>query len=268
MTLTTADTSSSIEREMERLFPLPLTMMEAFMLADATPDYPMMCDVEMQFTGRIERRAFDEAVAVAMRRAPIFRSVVERDAKGRPQWSLTDRTPLVDWRPWGAPFGEEYDTLIDIERELPMRLYVREGAERSTVVMHLHHSGADGLGCFAFAEDFLAAYANASSPAPVVELRPFDPARLLTRGVASIAPSKGWQVVVDGWIGLREAIRFFWQRPQPLAPRSSVGANDASQLRPCAQRQQVGYIYQTCPDDVAAGLRSLAAERQVTLNGC
>jgi hypothetical protein len=145
MSIATADTAGIRSDEIAKLFPLPLSAFETFMVDDATVDYPMMCDMAIEFKGRIDRAGFDAALAVALARAPLFRSLLAYNSKGKPQWVLTDQQPKVDWAEYDVPFGDDYDVFVDLKRELSFRVYVREGEECSRVMFHFHHACSDGL---------------------------------------------------------------------------------------------------------------------------
>jgi hypothetical protein len=242
------------------MFPLPLSTMEWFMWADGRPEYPMMCDLELHFRGRVNRAAFDAGLAAAMDRAPLFRSLVEPRRKGPPVWVLTDRMPEVDWAPFGAPWGEKYDTLIDLTAEPGLRVYVREGHDRSAVRLHFHHACADGIGGYAFIEDFLAGYSQAFPDGAATRMRPLEPRRLVGRGDPGTAGRGVYRGIVDTLVGAREGARFFLQKPLPLAP---VEPSPASAT---AARRQVGFIAQSCPDEVAVGLRGAATAARVSVN--
>ena len=260
MSQVVASHETELETAFARMFPLPLTTIESFMFIDARPEYPMMCDLEMQFQGRIERAAFDAALAQAMARAPIFRSLVRPDEQGRLAWVLTEQQPPVDWAAWGESHGVDYDTLIDLTVEPGLRVYVRQGDERSSVLLHFHHACADGIGGFAFIEDFLAAYSSASPGAAAIELRPLDPERLPRRGNPGTDSRSLYRGLADALIGIREGARFFLQRPQPLAAPSNAPVAD------CPVRQQTGYLSQECPAELSAGLRCAASTLGVSVN--
>lgn len=243
-----------------RIFPLPLSTMEWFMWADGRPDYPMMCDLELCFRGRIDRAAFDAGLAAAMDRAPLFRALVEPRRKGPPAWGLTDRMPPVDWAPLGTPWGEKYDTLIDLTAEPGLRVYVREGHDRSTVRLHFHHACSDGIGGYAFIEDFLTGYSQVFPDGAAVSPRPLEPRRLLGRDDPGTAGRGVYRGVVDTLVGAREGARFFLQKPLPLAPVEPL----SSPAPP--ERRQVGFLAQACPDETAAGLRRAATAARVSVN--
>ena len=197
----TAQMSEELAGALEQIFPLPLATIESFMLADGRSEYPMMADLEMQFRGRIERGAFDAALAWAMARAPLFRSTIRREGK-RFVWQLTDQMPVVDWASFGTPLGDSYDRFIDLRHEPAFRVWVRDSDERSTVRLHFHHACADGIGGFAFIEDFLAGYALAQEQP--IKPRALKPERLVSRGTPSTEHRGIYRGIKDQFIGARE----------------------------------------------------------------
>ena len=56
----------SIKNSFGSVFPLPLTLLESFMVADSRPAYPMLADVELQFQGRLDRAALASALSFAV----------------------------------------------------------------------------------------------------------------------------------------------------------------------------------------------------------
>jgi hypothetical protein len=268
MSLAIADTAGIRSDEIAKLFPLPLSAFETFMVDDATVDYPMMCDMAIEFKGRIDRAGFDAALAVALARAPLFRSLLAYDAKGKPQWVLTDQQPRVHWADYDVPFGDDYDVFVDLKRELSFRVYVRAGEKRSRIMFHFHHACSDGLGAYALADDFLGAYHNAMTPDAPIELRPLKPELLLNRNNSEDKSIRGFRKIYDTWIGIREGIRFFFQKPLSLTPRTPDANLAPYDLTSTVQRprKQQSYIYELCPHDVAVALRKVAAENKCSLN--
>lgn len=240
------------------LFPLPLSTMEAFMLADARPLFPMMADLEMRFQGRIGRKAFDEALTVALERAPLFRSVAQVPRKGLAHWSPTEKEIPVAWSAEDEPLGPTYDAPLDLTREPGMRVYVRERSESSSVLLNFHHACSDGIGGFNFIEDFLAAYALACGD-DSVSLRPLQPQRLLGRGALGTDGRPVYRGLLDALIGAREGARFFLQRPAPLPAIQSPP-------RTAADRPRTRPLLGACSEEVTAGLRRAASLLKVNVN--
>src|SRR5690606_29222355 len=58
------------------LFPLPLTAFENYMLADDLPGQPMCFYLRLNFFGRLDQRALQAALRMAVARQPLFRARV------------------------------------------------------------------------------------------------------------------------------------------------------------------------------------------------
>ena len=227
------------------------------MVADARPSFPMMADLEMHFEGRIDRASFESALATALERAPLFRSLVHTTPRGS-HWIPTEEPVYVDWAESGTPLGPRYDAPLDLATEPGMRVFVREGAESSSVLLHFHHASSDGIGGFAFIEDFLAAYAIAAGDNSVT-MRRLEPQRLLGRGDLGTAGRSVYRGVIDALIGAREGARFFVQRPHPLPPMQSPPLSEAERPRNRA-------LLDSCSVEVTAGLRRAATLLQANVN--
>lgn len=255
----TAESTVDLEPVFARIFPLPLTTIESFMFTDAVPDFPMMADLELHFQGNIDRSAFDSALALALARAPLFRSVVQPH-HGKLSWVLTNVHPDVDWAPLGTPLGDQYDTLIDLTSSPAFRVWVRHGLERSTVRLHFHHACADAIGGFAFIEDLLAGYAMAFPDHQTIRLRPIEPERLSLRGNPGTDQRGVYRGMLDTMIGAREGLRFFLQKPVFLSrPVTSSGSDSED---PAA----TGFVTHSLGDSVTRGLRRAASAQGVSVN--
>lgn len=252
-------TQLDFNASLNKLFPLPLSPVEKFMFADGRPQYPMMCDAETRFQGTIERGPFAEALEFALNRAPMFRSLIEHDKKRGEIWRLTDQRPEVDWDDYGVPHVTCYDDLIDLRTNVGLRVYVRSGSERSTVMFHFHHACADGVGAFAFIEDFLTGYNNATPGAKPVTPRKLEPERLLDRCNSALENPTLTKGLSDVASGVASAFRFFAERPLPLT--SGLPA-----VTPDAERKQNGLITQSLSHETTVALRRFSSESKVTLN--
>ncbi|QDU92548.1 hypothetical protein [Lignipirellula cremea] len=247
-----------IPQAMQNLFPLPLSIIEEFMLADSRPQYPMMADLEMHFQGRIRREPFDAALAQALARAPLFQSVIQTGPKGARHWVRTEQPVPVIWGDENAPLDDAYDAPVDLTAEPGLRVYVRSGETSSSVLLHFHHACSDGMGAFAFIEDFLAAYAQACGDDSVA-MRPLEPERLRHRGALGTAGRSAYRGLVDTFIGAREGIRFFLQRPSPLPAIQDPPIAETARLRIRATNGR-------CSEETTAGLRKAATALNCTVN--
>ncbi len=256
MSLTTAPQVEFETPSFAGIFPLALTPMEAFMVADGRENYPMLCDIELQFQGSIERGAFDTALELALARNPLLRSLVERGRGGAPVWVPTDRTPAVDWADWDTPIAGQYGQFIDLARDIGFRIWVRHGSDKSRILFNFHHACCDGVGFMGFCEDFLAAYAAAVPGGVAVQPRPLNPESLKRRGLIGIPKRSGWQSIGDVFVGAAESIRFLLGAPLSLPAR----------VEPAAA---VGHVVSRChvfTGQTVVALRRLAGQGGATLN--
>jgi hypothetical protein len=240
------------------VFPLPLTAFEAFMLADARRDYPLVADMELTVAGKVDKAAFDSALAVAVARNPLFACVVEHRPGGAPVWVPTDRQPAVCWTSFDGPLEGGYGEFIDLAKEPGLRIWVRQGADRAKILLHYHHACSDGLGSFAFVEDLLAAYATATGEA--VEPRRLTPERLPRRGWASVPHRAFHQRLFDWLLVTLVSAKFLRDAPRPLA---GCGQQLGIQKLPSSGP---AFITRECPVALAEAVRRLARSASGTVN--
>lgn len=242
-----------------KFFPLPLTVVEKFMLLDGRDRYPMMCDIEVQLQGSVEQAPFEEALDFALQRAPFFRSIIQEDGSRGPCWHLTDRSPPVEWAEYGVPYEVGYDDLIDLRQTPGLRVYVRRGTVRSSILLHFHHATSDGVGSVSFVEDLLVAYHNATAGSRPVEPRRWEPHRLLHRCSSSLENPGLVRGLYDVYCGIRGAASFFAQRPLPLTVAKPP-------LQASASRKQNGFITQECSPEATRALRNATSRQNATVN--
>ncbi len=163
--------------------PIPLTTFERYMWAEV-PGSPMTALLQADFTGPLDRPAFEAAIAAALVEHPLLRATIDPSRKRRPTWiPRPDARPAFDWAGPDAPLaytdadGEE----IDLTREIGLRVWVRADESGGRVVFQLHHACTDGLGVLTFVLDVFRAYARQTDPAAPRPPRR-DPALLARRG--------------------------------------------------------------------------------------
>ena len=260
MSLAAASMPDTVDRPFESVFPLPLTPIEAFMAIDARPGYSWAVDMELRFRGCVDRGAFERALAVAVERNPLFTCRIDGGARGPYAWVPTDAKPSIAWLAESEDLGERYDAYVDLTAEPGLCVFVRQGEDRSRVLLHYHHACCDGIGGFSFVEDLLAAYAAAVGGEAIVAPRGLVPSRLVTRAQASVPYRTPWQQVGDSFVGLWEGLKLLFGRPQTIAA-PTTREPDAR-----AMGQQPAFISVTCSAEVKAGLRRVADEAGATTN--
>lgn len=215
-----------LKKQPANVFPLHLAPLDAFFCADDTPRHPMTSVIHLDFEGRMDREAFDEALEEALVRHPLLRALIRPAKGGRPCWvSAGSQRPLVDWGGWEegiqCPAGEG----IDLGTEVGLRFWIRRNEHSTRMTVQVHHACTDGTGVYRFLGDLLALYGLiVGGDGPLPELATTD-LRLL-RGrrarMAEHALAGGMSRFVAG--GLREAAHIFGKRIEPLAaprpPRS------------------------------------------------
>ncbi|HEX3871531.1 MAG TPA: hypothetical protein VHV77_13900, partial [Pirellulales bacterium] len=93
---------------------MPLTVLESFMVADSRAGYSMMCDVELDVRGTVDRGAFSAALAAALARNPLFTCHVERGPGGALAWVPSNDPPPVQWLSLDAPLDASYEAVADL----------------------------------------------------------------------------------------------------------------------------------------------------------
>ncbi len=207
------------------VFPLPLTAFEKYMLLDDRPDYPMTFPFRLRLSGEISRPIFESSFEEALSHHPLLCALVNRSAWRGPAWVLAEGSrPSVDWGLLGDAIGSPRGEKIDLNTEVGLRVWVRQGDGSAEVTFQFHHSCCDGIGALRFIGHLLAVYAaRVPSAGRCPKPWPTDPASLLGRGrfVADVAAGKGKQTRAI-WAGLRDAVRWVSRRPAPLCPNAPL----------------------------------------------
>ncbi|MEQ1829911.1 MAG: chromosome condensation protein, partial [Pirellula sp.] len=125
----------------KRLFPLYFSPIESLFIADDRPDYPMAFIVQMTFTGMVNRAAFESALPAALARHPLLKSHRQLAKRGLPCWvPAPDTMPFVNWGKEGDPVDLPHGESINLEFEVGLRIWLREGSGTTMMTMQFHHS--------------------------------------------------------------------------------------------------------------------------------
>jgi hypothetical protein len=208
----------------QRIFPLHLSPIETFMLADEQPGYPMTFVIQLRLAGSIERGPWEAALAEALHRHPLLAALIKPGKRDLPCWMpAKDQPPEVHWASEGTPIVCPDEERIDLAREVGLRVWVRQGPQRATVVLHFHHACCDGTGAYRFIGDLLALYGIRTAAADQrPELGPLDAKLLRTRSQRSLgATTRTWRLTR---LALAEAWKILAGRPRPLEPPASAAA--------------------------------------------
>ena len=240
----------------QRVFPLHLSPMESFMLADDQPGYPMTFVVHLQLAGQIDRPAFEAAVAEALQRHPLLRALIHTMKGGLPCWvPLSDPRPAIDWTSDATPANCSTDRPIDLGREIGLRIWCRQGAERATVTFQFHHACTDGTGAYRFIGDCLAGYGvRTAGGQQRPEFGEVDASLLRTRKDRAMGLSAGATRFQRTPPALREFWKIFYRQPAPLAPRGTAARQRPSMDFP-------GFVSYSFDRARHERLRSLAGAR-------
>ena len=212
----------------EALFPLRATPFERMMLVDDRPNYPMVFPLQFYCRGRIDRAAFELALAQALARHPMLRAWPMRHANRSVTWNLIEpRASRVAWieaaESDDCPPGQTIN-LDEVSGGVRTSVYTGQG--RTRLLFEFHHACVDGMGAFQFVGDVLLEY-DAVVGCKGSTTRRLEPERLLVRAAPEerpvIAPPK-WN---DRWLAAREAYRFFTRWPSPVAARRDAPAGEA-----------------------------------------
>ncbi len=194
---------------LQMLFPLPFSPFEFYYWSDDNVDYPTTYPVELSFSGRLDRAALRRALGQALSRHPLVGARVDDSGPKLPRWNAgPEEPPEIDWADLSQPIEGRAVAYIDLRRESGLRVWVRESADVSRVVLQFHHACCDGIGMFQFLEDWLACYASAVDSSAPCGSRSWTPSGLATaaalrpttrRGHRSARPCATCSVVAGVW---------------------------------------------------------------------
>ena len=240
-----------------RIFPLPLTPFERYMVEDDRDEFPMTFALVVELSGDVDRDAMEAAVISALKRHPLARARLKR-VGSYDHW-VAGSLPAepVAWHegpPLRLPFGGKR---IDLHTQQGFRVdgYQQQGS--CCLVFSVHHALADGLGALQFVGDTLALYGIAKSAADPPKLAPLTPGRLKRRGYFDIKLPHP----VSRWTAIKSLLSEGWRT---LSRRPVV-------LRPAAERASgsiphAGYVTATLDEAEVAELRQSSAGLEATIN--
>lgn len=247
--------------QIDDLFPLPLGPYERYMLADDTPDYPMVFVIAVELSGDLRRPAFESALDAALERHPLLRSHVATISGRGWCWTPVVAPALpLDWSRGSNSPAPPRPEPIDLSHQIGMRVTVCQTATTALVSFQFHHAATDGIGAMQFIGDLLGVYGQLTT-APggeLPELEPLEPKSLAGRSRLwhdGDGPRRGFLARAAGRV-----FEMLWQVPSPIAvPRQS--------FRPrIAGGQFPAFVSRSLPRDVYQGLKSQAAAKGVSVN--
>lgn len=195
----------------QRIFPLHLTPIEKFLLADDRPKYPMAFVIDVVLSGTLDRDAFDVALSESLARHPLLKSLIRPAKQNALCWvSAKGQRPYVDWAKADVPITfPNNDEWIDLRDETGLRLWIRQGAEQIQLTAQFHHACCDGIGAYRFLGDLLAFYGarTASEGATRPTVDEVNPVRLRGRADGCGYLDRSGQASLQR----REAIKLLFQ---------------------------------------------------------
>jgi NRPS condensation-like uncharacterized protein len=270
----TDEANVTTSAEDARVFPLPLSDFEYYMLVDDRPSHPMVFVMVVHLSGCLDRTAFQLAVASAVTRHPLFDSVVQPVA-GR-GWCWVRRSQpgvTIEWRRVSEDAQADSPVTripepvtiraIDLYHNRGLEIQVDEAETCSRIAFHLHHACCDGIGGLQFIGEILARYGQLltedgeRSP----EFEDTSMAALLLRGKGDGCADDVRRPKKSLMRSLAKAGRLIFRRPVPLTAKYGVSNPAATNaVQPCAIRTLA------LPRSVSRQLQSLAVHRQVSVN--
>ncbi|OCC12470.1 non-ribosomal peptide synthetase [Streptomyces sp. PTY087I2] len=238
--------------------PLPLSPAQArlWFLSSLQPGPAYHLPFVLTLTGEVDHEALTAAVGDLAARHSVLRTVFP-EADGEPTQRVLDQVDAVRLRT--VQSREEAEELLgalsaepfDLATEPPFRVTVLTEPDRTTVLLLIHHIAADEWSVEPLLTDLSAAYrARLAGNAP--DLPP------LTVHYTDYAH---WQrtLLDQGHLGDQAD---FWRRTLHGAP--AVLDLPTDRPRPETPSGRGGFVPFALPDEVASGLRSLAADAGVT----
>jgi hypothetical protein len=208
--------------------PLPLTTIEECLYWQDRPAYPWSWFARLEFSGCLDRAAFETALASAVARHPLLTAKVETVGRGRLRWRpVDDPRPIVRWETGAVGGPPPAATYLDLQREIGIRFHVRTDTTASELIIQFHHACCDGLGGILFIEDLLLAYALAcGSPPGQLKFRPLDPHRLRRRGRLGLSLPALLRMAPQQLVGVIRGRQFLTRRAVPLVPHRACPNGD------------------------------------------
>ena len=200
-----------------RVFPLYLTPFETYMFLDDRPEWPMTFTVQLEFSGEIDRDAFEYGLENALQRHPLCRAFIRPAKQGKDCWVDAKGTrPFLHWGgiddPIEFPDGREF---IDLRTEVGLRIWIRGDEQKTVVTTQCHHCVCDGIGLYQFLGDLLWFYTQRTGEV-TEELPPLD--HLRSRLRANIETKTIFEEPVQFQTDWGEAARMLFGRVTPLEP--------------------------------------------------
>ncbi len=191
------------------------------MLLNDRDEYPMVFETHVDFSGAIDRDAFEWAVEQTCRRQTFFHSKVVGRAFGSASWvRCPEWTPSIHWVSQ-IDEAEFQPPQEDRLRSVPcFRTWVANKSDSSHVVFQFHHAVVDGLGALEFIGEVLQHYHDyLTKHGEPIPLPAYD--QLPQRANVTKRPRVPVSAMNRLRSFVREAFIVLRQRPKPLIAPSA-----------------------------------------------
>lgn len=255
---------------MTRMFPLPLSDFEYYMLVDDRPSHPMVFVMTAQLSGAFQKTTLQQVLAELIDCHPLLKCTISEipgtgwcwtpQISGLMQncleWADEDETSVAEFVP---PVR-----VIDIRSQTGLKVVVRASPTKSRLFLYIHHACCDGIGGIQVLGELLARYGQKTA-APDAKQPVFDIPKqelLLERdnydsGEATVARHKKSLKKTIGKIA-----RLLLRKPVLLSP-SIVSLQSAV---PCDKESAPAIVEAVISKTSHRKLRAVAATYDVSVN--
>ena len=143
------------------VFPMHMTPFESYMFVDDSVKYPMTFIVEFEFSGRVDRAAFQDSINQALIRHSLLRSFIQPAKQNRDCWVAPESyDSRVIWLGLDEAIEVEgASEFINLREEIGVRCWCQHDDTRAVMTFAFHHAAVDGIGAYQFLGDVLWFYA-------------------------------------------------------------------------------------------------------------
>ncbi len=188
----------------------PACGLEAYFLADDSPEYPAVFWYRIEIKGNIKKPIFEKSLLLALDRHPLLRSRIKRNIFGW-RWIVDPVVSIrnIDWLDLidgtTSPAIKAYE--FDLEAEWGFYIRILNEDETSYLDFQFHHACVDGLGAIQFIEEIFQIYESIVSGIPEsnnYSLKKLDYEKFLLRHRFGISLNDWLKIQWTSWL------RFFY----------------------------------------------------------
>lgn len=207
-----------------------MTPFESYMLADDGPQFPMTFVLVCEFSGKIDREAFQHAVDSGLQRHPMLRSIIKPAKSDRDCWVAAEN--YDSQVRWGELDESIYVTgtgvNLNLRTDIGFRCWCHHDSERGKLITVFHHVTCDGIGAYQFLGDVFWYYAKQMGH-DYPDLVELDPRDLRKRLRTSLSDELIQSVAEQQWAVQAPSEQ---RLVQPLATPHDKSSDDESKLYP------------------------------------